>query len=276
MTKGQVTHRGFTLVELLVVIAIIALLVAMLLPSLSRAREQAKQVYCKNNLRNMWTGILTYVLESHDRLPFMEDINLESSEHPSETGPDADPFDERFPTTVGVMLKDYVNQKCWRCPSAVAGFPANAGSSGWKLTYTFSAAGAIGEGIPYDSHPYRNTGGLFDPAISNYVHFDGRPIKLLDGRRYVSTGLNKNRKGYWNIRRAIISDTMAGSPDSGRPEYPHTGQLARRIDLENYMDTFHQLSNGLGYKKGYYELHADEERVDIYMTRYWVAHRPGY
>lgn len=44
--------RGFTLIELLVVVAIIVALIAILVPSLSRAREQAKSVYCLNNLRS--------------------------------------------------------------------------------------------------------------------------------------------------------------------------------------------------------------------------------
>jgi len=277
MRINRNSRRGFTLIELLVTTGIIALLIAVLLPSLSRAREQSKQTVCKLNLRNMWTGILNYVLEYQDRLPFMEDVNLTGSADPN-AGPNADPFDENFKTTVGVVLLSYVHPGSWRCPSAVAGFPADAGQTGWKMTYVFSAAGPIGEGVPYDQHPQRGTGGLMDPAVSNYIHFDGRPIALLDGRRYVSWGLNRNRRGYWNVRRHIIADALAGDPSDGRPEYPHKGALQRRIDLENALDQFEQNTNSAErrYLSGRYEMHVDEERVDIVLSRTWHTHRPGY
>ncbi len=60
---------GFTLIELLVVISIIALLIGMLLPALSRARNSAQLVFCLNNTRSLMSAELQYANEGNGKLP---------------------------------------------------------------------------------------------------------------------------------------------------------------------------------------------------------------
>ncbi len=61
--------RGFTLIELLVVIAIIALLISILLPSLSRARELSKRLVCGSNLKGIGTSCKIYANDNNERYP---------------------------------------------------------------------------------------------------------------------------------------------------------------------------------------------------------------
>jgi prepilin-type N-terminal cleavage/methylation domain-containing protein len=68
-TESKPQRRAFTLPELLVVIAIIAVLAALLLPALSRARQQAGAATCANNLHQLGLGFVLYCEANSDDFP---------------------------------------------------------------------------------------------------------------------------------------------------------------------------------------------------------------
>src|SRR3954465_10204334 len=92
-SQVRISALAFTLIELLVVIAIIAILAAMLLPALSRAKQQSQRAACISNLKQIGTAFAIYLDESEQR--FMDRRDLKSSlpggYHPWSSWPPSDP-----------------------------------------------------------------------------------------------------------------------------------------------------------------------------------------
>lgn len=111
-------RRGFTLIELLVVISVIALLMAVLLPALQRAKDQARDVVCRSNLRGVGVGILMYLEDNIHKMPDLHTYTINTNGHlwwddrgnPLRTG------DRR--AYWGIAFIDYVKEReLYGCPA---------------------------------------------------------------------------------------------------------------------------------------------------------------
>jgi prepilin-type processing-associated H-X9-DG protein/prepilin-type N-terminal cleavage/methylation domain-containing protein len=134
---------GFTLVELLVVIGIIALLISILLPALSHARQQAQTVQCASNIRQMAMAAIMYANDNNGYMPVAQadgqSTNLQRwiGSRPTTL----DPFD--FNRDPSPLKKYLVNGKISSCPSQpdalMTGDDTGAGGYGYEENFTGSS-----------------------------------------------------------------------------------------------------------------------------------------
>jgi prepilin-type N-terminal cleavage/methylation domain-containing protein/prepilin-type processing-associated H-X9-DG protein len=164
---------GFTLVELLVVIAIIGVLVALLLPAVSAAREAARRTQCANNLKNLGLAMINYH-DSNKKFP-LGAVCINNTCHPAPTGQGTSNFRDAAPTfwstTWAISILPQIEQQAlftlWN-PAQVYGTATQRQVTGAPLqVFHCPSDTTVKEAVDLDSNP-----GTFDKG--NYgLNFSG-------------------------------------------------------------------------------------------------------
>jgi prepilin-type N-terminal cleavage/methylation domain-containing protein len=174
-----IKKRGFTLVELLVVIAIIALLLSILMPSLQKARQHARTVVCKSNLKQ-WASVFTlYANDNQGHLPVgWMAYSINNAEHPEYLWPEA-------------FRRYYQNPKIRLCPCATK--PASEVKQG--AIRPSSAAQAWGVFSNSDAEMWGATEGDYGSyGINGYI---GDPLLSAADSEYPVNARWVPRTAYW-------------------------------------------------------------------------------
>ncbi len=246
--EKSIVSKGFTLIELLVVVAIIALLIAILLPSLAKAREAAKRGVCSQNLKGITSACKTYSFDNEDRWPvaaswsqalpgftsFLNYLGGSSAVTRDQESRDEGPpsqFGRRIdPTTRSLWLLvrgGQLDTKIFKCPSASD--DSVDPTSDILRFYTF-------KGYGYISYGYQMTHSLASNSAKPRENVDPRMVLLADKNPGITRSILETEEYTYNPPPGLSNipsfrSTYASNTNDASDSPPMAGTAGSPVDI---------------------------------------------
>jgi len=211
-TRHPRNHCGaFTLIELLVVIAIIAILAALLLPALSKAKQQARTIACLSNLKQLELCFHLYVADNGDFLPpnnFVYDISSQTA-YAGNEGPswctNVAPYVADPAGIQGGLLFQYNSAiGIYRCPADQSTIETKGGVKtatprirSYNLSQSINGLSYVGQVASFLPHYAKLTEIRTPTPTGLMVFIDVHENEILDTEFGIPVGTNPWSRGFW-------------------------------------------------------------------------------